>query len=611
MVKSKVRGGRTSGKIIGIMVLAILLLTIEVRGIGNGPLPEGSACINCTNIHVSTSPPGLIPQPTGGGLYFYERTATVIAQYVTGYTFQRWTENESTVSTDYSYAFTVNSERSLVAEYSKNQYNISVSTSPSGLNPQPAGEGIYYYNDTATVTAQPVAGYMFQRWAEYSTDTIVRYLSTVSTSASYSFNVTENRTLIAEYTFVPTPTPYTVSVSTSPSGLDPQPAGGGVYDNGTKATVTAQFVTGYTFQGWTENGKQVSTDASYLFTVIGNRSLMAEYSQNHYNISVSTSPPGLNPQPTGGGIYYFNDTATVTAQSVTGYTFQKWTENGTLVSTDASYKFTVTGDRNLVAEYLRSPYNISVSTSPSGLAPQPTGGGAYSYNDTAKVIAQPVTGYTFQRWTENGVLVSTDASYSFNVTGNRTLMAEYSKKTYTVSVTTSPVGLDPQPAGGGNYSFEDAVTVTAQPAAGYTFQGWTENGKQVSTDLRYSFKSTGNRNLAAEYSKAAGPSITVGPSPGVKGTEIIAGETKISSPPATRFDIILKPPILGLIIAMFAIIAAAGILKYLVIGAPKLKVDVKKLLQINIETSGGEILDKPELRQYKVNVDVKGGIEKL
>ncbi len=538
MDKSKVRGVCTSGTVVGIMTLVIVLL-----------IGGSAAIIPASDIAVNNiTPPSIIAVP---------------------------------------------------------RYTVSVSTSPPGLKPQPTGGGTYDNGTTATVTAQLIPGYMFQRWIEYVGDIEFPVKSIVSTSSSYSFSVTGNRDLIAEY--LPA---YTVSVSTSPSSLNPQPTGAGTYPEGQIITVTAQFVTGYTFQGWTEHRERFSTDYSYSFNVTGERSLVAEYSQNQYNISVSTSPPGLNPQPTGGGIYYFNDTATVTAQTVTGYTFQRWTENGTLVSTDASYKFTVTGDRNLVAEYLRSPYNISVSTSPSGLDPQPTGGGTYSYNDTAKVIAQPATGYTFQRWTENGNPVSTDASYSFNVTGNRTLMAEYSKNTYTVSVKTSPVGLDSQPEGGGNYSFEDAVTVTAQPVAGYKFQRWTENGKQVSTNLKYSFKANGNRNLVAEYSKAAGPSITIEPSPGVKGTEMTPGETKNSSVPATNSDV--KPPILGLIIAIFAIIAAAGILKYLVIGAPKLKVDIEKLLQMNIETSGGEVLDKPELRQYKkVDVDVKGGIEKL
>jgi parallel beta-helix repeat protein len=73
------------------------------------------------------------------------------------------------------------------------------------------------------------------------------------------------------------PTTYTISVSTSPSGLIPQPLGGGTYTSGQTATVTAQSVTGYTFRNWTENSNQVSTSASYPFTVTGDRNLVAVY----------------------------------------------------------------------------------------------------------------------------------------------------------------------------------------------------------------------------------------------------------------------------------------------------------------------------------------------
>jgi len=73
-----------------------------------------------------------------------------------------------------------------------------------------------------------------------------------------------------------------------------------------------------------------------------------------YSIAVTTSPPGLSPQPSGGGIYSSGETVTVSAQPVTGYTFQKWTENGNQVSTIASYSFTVTENRNLVAIYTQN-----------------------------------------------------------------------------------------------------------------------------------------------------------------------------------------------------------------------------------------------------------------
>jgi len=80
-----------------------------------------------------------------------------------------------------------------------------------------------------------------------------------------------------------------------------------------------------------------------------------------------------------------------------------------------------------------SAFHVSVSTSPSGLEPQPAGGGTYSYGETITVTAQSVADYTFMRWTENGVWVSSYPNYQFTVTGNRNLVAEYAKPSLTLS----------------------------------------------------------------------------------------------------------------------------------------------------------------------------------
>ena len=49
--------------------------------------------------------------------------------------------------------------------------------------------------------------------------------------------------------------------------------------------------------------------------------------------------------------YYEGETCTVTATPNAGYGFVNWTENDVAVSADASYTFTVTAERNLVANF--------------------------------------------------------------------------------------------------------------------------------------------------------------------------------------------------------------------------------------------------------------------
>lgn len=56
---------------------------------------------------------------------------------------------------------------------------------------------------------------------------------------------------------------------------------------------------------------------------------------------------------TGAGNYAPGASVTVTAVPKSGYAFVKWTENGQEVSKDASYTFSATGERNLVAVFER------------------------------------------------------------------------------------------------------------------------------------------------------------------------------------------------------------------------------------------------------------------
>lgn len=72
--------------------------------------------------------------------------------------------------------------------------------------------------------------------------------------------------------------------------------------------------------------------------------------EQQYSIS-ATANPTEGGTVSGYGLYASGESCTLIAMANSGYTFTNWTENGSEVSTDMNYTFTVTGSRNLVANF--------------------------------------------------------------------------------------------------------------------------------------------------------------------------------------------------------------------------------------------------------------------
>lgn len=310
---------------------------------------------------------------------------------------------------------------------------------------------------------------------------------------------------------------YTINASSDPSDGGTV-SGGGTYNSGETCTLVATSNTGYEFVNWTENGNQVSSNPTYSFTVNANRTLVAHFQIPSYVITASASPVSGG-TVSGGGTYNSGQICTVVANASSSYSFVNWTENGSPVSNSSSYSFPVTGNRNLVANFQYSPagYTITVTSDPvnGGLV---SGAGTYNQGETCTLIATANSGYHFLNWTENNTIVSTQASYSFMVNGNRNLVAHFGTETYVINAMADPVN-GGTVLGGGTYMAGINCRLIALPNSNYIFLNWTENDVVISNDSEYDFVVDGNRNLVAHFYYFDGlednvdNSITIHPNP--------------------------------------------------------------------------------------------------
>ena len=132
-----------------------------------------------------------------------------------------------------------------------------------------------------------------------------------------------------------------------------------------------------------------------------------------------------------------------------------------------------------------------------------TGGGEFEEGENCTLTATVPEGKVFVRWTVDGQQVSTDNPYTFAVTKDVTVTAEFSEVTpepvtYTVTVVGGTI------VGGtsttGEYEKGTQVTVVAaDPEHGKEFYAWKVGEEEVSITSRYTFTVEKDVTLTATY----------------------------------------------------------------------------------------------------------------
>ena len=132
-----------------------------------------------------------------------------------------------------------------------------------------------------------------------------------------------------------------------------------------------------------------------------------------------------------------------------------------------------------------------------------TGGvkeGTY-YRDTSVTLTAKAapTGYDFVGWYEGSNLVSTSLSFAVTLTANRTLVAKYKIKSYTVNATSEDTNKGTVSPAGQTVEHGANATVVATPKTAYNFAGWYNGTTKVSSNASYTFAVTANISLTAKF----------------------------------------------------------------------------------------------------------------
>ena len=195
------------------------------------------------------------------------------------------------------------------------------------------------------------------------------------------------------------------------------------HKSGTSVTVTVTIPTGKSFKKWVYEGVTIPAadvmKQEITFTMPEKDVVLtALFDDIIYNITVTN---GTSNAPTA----KYQDEVTVTANApATGKEFDKWVVTGITLSNEDLAKSTVTFEMpasnvTMEATYKDVIYNITVT---DGTSSAPTA----KYGESVTVTAEDKEGKVFKGWKdESGEIVSTEKSYKFTVSAEKTLTAVY------------------------------------------------------------------------------------------------------------------------------------------------------------------------------------------
>jgi len=211
-------------------------------------------------------------------------------------------------------------------------------------------------------------------------------------------------------------------------------------------------------------------------------------------------------QPVDGGVinggaegeYQEGDIVNLEAVANVGFEFAEWLIGGELFSEDQFIQYEMPAhDVTLTANFTIKTYEITAEADPAE-GGAVAGAGTFEHGEEAQLTATAADNYTFVRWTKDGVEVSTEAVYTFNVTEAGHYVAHFAIDTYEITAEADPAE-GGAVAGAATYAHGDTVELTATPAAGYNFVNWTKGGVEVSTEAVYEFTAEAAGHYVANF----------------------------------------------------------------------------------------------------------------
>jgi uncharacterized repeat protein (TIGR02543 family) len=355
-----------------------------------------------------------------------------------------------------------------------------------GVNPVGSGtiyvdpvKSTYSCGEVVTLTVTADAGWTFDSWSGDLPGT------------TNPVAVTMNGSKVITATF--TQDEYTLTVTEVGNGsVDVEPVG--PYTYGEVVTLTATADLGWTFDHW--GGALSGSDNPETITMYGDRGVTATFTQDEYSLTVTEVGNGTVDKDPNQATYHYGDVVTLTATADPGWSFVGW--SGALSGTDNPATMTITGNTVVTATFSQGEYTLTVNViGDGGTVIVDPNKATYRYGDVVTLTATVDPGWSFAGW--SGALSGTDNPDTVTITGNTVVTASFTQNEYTLTVTEVGSGSVEKEPDQATYPYGDAVTLTANPSAGWSFDSWS--GHLSGSDNPETIAMYGHKSVTATFTQ--------------------------------------------------------------------------------------------------------------
>nr|HMN27001.1 InlB B-repeat-containing protein [Caldilineaceae bacterium] len=188
-----------------------------------------------------------------------------------------------------------------------------------------------------------------------------------------------------------------------------------------------------------------------------------------YTLDTSVNGSGSVSKDLAPAAYLPGQVVTLLPPPASGWSFSSW--SGNLTGSTNPATIAMNGNRAVTANFVQAQYAVTLNSVGSGAVTKTPNQATYTHGTQVTLSATPSNGWLFTGW--SGDYVGTSNPVSIDVNSNLLITANFAPSQLTLNTVVVGSGTVTKNPSQATYAYGSMVTLTANPATGWVFAGWS------------------------------------------------------------------------------------------------------------------------------------------